>query len=191
MERAIGNMIVDIGGGTTEVAIISMSATAYSQSVRVAGDEMDEAIRRYLRREFALEIGIFEAERIKMVIGSAVAGSSSRSVIVYGRDVQTGYPRQVELSDELVRQALNEPISAIVSSVVAALEQVSPEFAQDIFARGIYLAGGGALLRGLPERLQCETGLRFRRAQDPLSCVVRGVGRIIDNLREMKVLCIA
>lgn len=191
VHRPVGNMIVDIGGGTTEVAIISMNGTLYSHSIRVAGDEMDEAIQRHLKRTLGLDIGIYEAERIKLVVGSALPFGKPRTISTFGRDIATGIPTKVEINDTLVREALNEPISAIISSVITALEQTSPEIAQDIVARGIYLAGGGSLLKGLAERLYRETGIRFHRAQDPLSCVVRGVGKIIENLREMRILCIS
>ncbi|MCO6431243.1 MAG: rod shape-determining protein [Deltaproteobacteria bacterium] len=190
VDKAVGNMVVDIGGGTTEVAIISMNSTLYSHSIRVAGDEMDEAIQRHIRKLFGLQIGIFEAERIKLVLGSALPMGKARCITTFGRDVSSGIPHQIEINDELVREALQEPISVIISSVMTALEQTSPEIAQDIVARGIYLAGGGALLKGLSERLYRETGIKFYRAQDPLSCVVRGVGTIIDNLKEMRQLCI-
>jgi rod shape-determining protein MreB len=191
VNKAIGNMIVDIGGGTTEVAVLSMNSTVYSHSIRVAGDEMDEAIQRQIKRQFGLQIGIFEAERLKLIIGSALPFGKPRTATIYGRDVATGFPHQIEVSDEVIRESLSEPISAIISSVITALEQTNPEIARDIISRGIYLAGGGALLKGLAERLERETGITFRRAQDPLSCVVRGVGAIVDNLREKRVLCIS
>lgn len=191
IDKAVGNMIVDIGGGTTEVAIIILSGTTYSHSIRVAGDEMDEAIQRHIKRHCNLQVGIFEAERIKLVIGSALPLGKPRTMTVYGRDIASGFPHQIEVSDELVRESLNEPIAAIVSSVVTAMEETSPEIAQDIVARGVHLAGGGALLKGLAERLQRETGIRFIRAQEPLSCVVRGVGTIVENLKENRPLCIS
>lgn len=191
VDKAVGNMIVDIGGGTTEVAILSMNSTLYSHSIRVAGDEMDEAIQRHIKKVFGLQIGIFEAERIKLVLGSALPLGKNRYMHTYGRDISSGIPNQVEISDELVREAVQEPLSVIISSIMTALEQTSPEIAQDIVARGIYLAGGGALLKGLAERLHRETGIRFFRANDPLSCVVRGVGMIVDNLSEMRELCIS
>ena len=191
IEKAAGSMIVDIGGGTTDVAIISMKSTLYSHSIRVAGDEMDEAIQRHIRRLLGLDIGIFEAERIKLILGSSLPYGYSRSMSISGRDLSTGYPRQTEISEELVREALAEPVSAIISSITTALEQSTPEIAHDIVSRGICLAGGGSLLRGLTERLSRETGLRFQRTPDPLSCVVRGAGQMIDNLSEMKSLCIA
>lgn len=191
VERAVGNMIVDIGGGTTEVAILSMNSTLYSHSIRVAGDEMDDAIQRYLRKNYGLQIGVFEAERVKLIIGSALPFGKQRATRVYGRDLASGFPAQLELTDEEIRDALQEPIAAIIASVTTALEQTSPEIAHDIISRGIYLAGGGALLKGLGERLSRETGIKFLRAPDPLSCVVRGVGTIVDDLREKRALCIS
>ncbi len=191
VDKPVGSMIVDIGGGTTEVAIISMSGTLYSHSIRVAGDEMDEAIQREIKRRFKLQIGIFEAERIKLLIGSALPFGRPRMVSACGRDITSSMPQQIEVSDEFVRDSLHEPISAIISSVTTALEQTSAEVAHDIISRGIYLAGGGALLKGLGERLQRETGIKFHRAPDPLSCVVRGVGKIVENLKELQSLCIS
>lgn len=191
VDRPVGSMIIDIGGGTTEVAILAMNGTLYSHSIRVAGDEMDEAIQRRIKKEFGIQIGIFEAERIKLVLGSALPFGKTRAMTIFGRDITSGFPKQIEVNDEMVRESLNEPITAIISSVITALEQTSPEVAQDIISRGIYLAGGGALLRGLSERLARETGIKFYRAQDPLSCVVRGVGKIIDDLKEMRQVCIA
>lgn len=191
VDQSVGNMIVDIGGGTTEVAILTMGETIYSHSIRVAGDEMDEAIQRFVQRSYGLQIGIMEAERIKLIIGSALPFGKARFTTVYGRDLSTAMPQKIEISDEAVRNALSEPIAAIISSVVTALEQKTPEIAQDIIARGVHLAGGGALLKGLAERLHRETGIAFHLTPDPLSCVVRGVGKIVDNLKEMQGLCIA
>lgn len=191
VDKAVGNMIVDIGGGTTEVAILSMNETLYSHSIRVAGDIMDEAIQRYIQRHYSLQIGIMEAERIKLLIGSALPFGKSRSIAVCGRDMTTGRPTKIDIPDAKIREALQEPISAIIASITTALEQTSPEIARDIVSRGIYLAGGGSLLKGLGERLQRETSIRFHISSDPLSAVVRGVGKIIDNYKSMRVLCIA
>ena len=191
VDKPVGSMIIDIGGGTTEVAILAMNGTIYSHSIRVAGDEMDECVQRHIRRVFGLQIGIFEAERIKLILGSALPSGRQRTMAVFGRDIANGIPRQIEINDDFVREALNDPLAAIISSVVTALEQTTPEVAQDIVSQGIHLAGGGALLRGLTERLQRETGIPFTRSADPLSCVVRGVGRVIENLKEMHVLCIS
>lgn len=191
IDKPVGNMIVDIGGGTTEVAILSLNGTVYSHSIRVAGDEMDEAIQRHLRRLYGIHVGVFEAERVKLLVGSALPLGKSRTVTIYGRDSQNGIPHQIEVSDEVIREALQEPIAAIISSVVTALEQTTPEVAHDIMSRGIHMAGGGSLLRGLCERLHRETGIPFIRAQDPLTCVVRGVGKVIESLKELRVLCVA
>jgi rod shape-determining protein MreB len=191
VDRPGGNMIVDIGGGTTEVALLSFNSTLYSQSIRVAGDEMDEAIQKLLWRGYGLQIGVFEAERIKMMIGSAMSIGRPRTMMVTGRDSGNGAPRQVELHEDVVREALEEPLSAISSSVMTALEQTSPELAQDIVSRGVCLAGGGSLLRGLAERLQHVTGIKFVRSSDPLTAVVRGAGIVIDHLKDRRILCIA
>ena len=186
-----GNMIVDIGGGTTEVAVISMGGTAYSESVRIAGDEMDEAIENFLRRAFNLQVGIFEAERVKLSIGSAMPMAEGREVKVVGRDLASGVPREMIIDDAVVRRALREPVQAIVEAVLRALERTSPELADDIIQKGIYMAGGGSLLAGLPERLSLETGLRFIRAKDPLTAIVRGSGTIIESFKDYRVVCIS
>ena len=186
-----GSMIVDIGGGTTEVAVISMGATAYSESIRIAGDEMDEAIEHFIRRSMNLQVGIFEAERIKLAIGSAMPMSESREIKIYGRDLTTGVPREMIIDDSIVRRAMKEPVAAIVEAVVRALERTGPELSEDIIKKGIYLAGGGSLLAGLPERLSLETGLKFIRAADPLTAIVRGAGAVIESFDEYRQVCIA
>jgi rod shape-determining protein MreB len=186
-----GNMIVDIGGGTTEVAVISMGGTVYAESVRIAGDEMDEAIEQFIRRAFNLQIGIFEAERVKLSVGSAMPMSEAREIKVFGRDLATGVPRDLVIDDAIVRRALKEPVAAIVDAVHRALERTSPELAEDIIQRGIYLAGGGALLAGLAERLSLETGIRFHRASDPLTAIVRGTGTVLERFKELRSVCIA
>jgi len=191
VNEAGGNMIVDIGGGTTEVAVISMGATAYAESVRIAGDEMDEAIEQFVRRALNLQIGIFEAERIKLTIGSAMPMAESRETLTFGRDLATGVPRQMVIDDATVRKALQEPVGAIVDAVIRALERTSPELAEDIIKKGIYIAGGGALLAGLPERLSLETGLKFYRAANPLTAIVRGAGQVVESFKEYKGVCIA
>lgn len=181
-----GNMVVDIGGGTTEVAVISMGGTVYSESVRIAGDEMDDVIEHFIRRTFNLEIGTFEAERIKKAIGSAMPMSEPRETTIYGRDIATGVPRELIIDDSIVRKALRDPVEAIVDAVYRALERTNPEIAGDVIQRGIYLAGGGSLLRGLPERLSLEMNIPFKRAKDPLTAIVRGTGHVIDNFEEYK-----
>lgn len=191
VQEAGGNMIVDIGGGTTEVAVISLGATAYSESVRVAGDEMDEAIQNHIRKTFGVLIGIFEAEKIKIALGTAMPLAQSKQMLIYGRDIGAGVPREVVIDDETVRQALKEPLDAIVQAVRRALERTSPELAEDIFRKGICLAGGGSLLVGLPERLEYETGIAFRRTPDPLRAIVRGAGKVLESFKEMKNVCVA
>ena len=186
-----GNMIVDIGGGTTEVAVITLGSTAYSESVRIAGDEMDEAIENFIRRAFNLQIGIFEAERIKLTIGSAMPMAEGRELKIYGRDLTTGVPREMVIDDTVVRRAIREPVAAIVEAVIRTLERTNPELSEDIIKRGIYLAGGGALLAGLPERLSLETGLRFIRAANPLTAIVRGAGTVLESFKDYKQVCIA
>lgn len=186
-----GKMIVDIGGGTTEVAVISLGATAYSCSVRIAGDEMDEAIENYIRRAFNLQIGVFEAERVKLHIGSAMPMSVPRELSIFGRDLATGVPREMIIDDATVRKAMKEPVAAIVEAVVRALERTSPELAEDIMRQGVFLAGGGSLLAGLPERLSLETGLKCIRASDPLTAVVRGAGEILESFKEYQAVCVS
>jgi rod shape-determining protein MreB and related proteins len=186
-----GNMVVDIGGGTTEVAVISLGATAYSESIRIAGDEMDEAIEHFVRRAFNLQVGIFEAERIKLAIGSAMPMAEPRELKVYGRDLTSGVPRELVVDDTVIRKAMREPVAAIVEAVTRALERTSPELSEDIIKKGIYLAGGGSLLAGLPERLSLETGLKFIRAANPLTAIVRGAGTVIESFKEYRGVCIA
>ncbi len=191
IEQPIGSMVVDIGGGTTEIAILSLGGTMYTHAIRVAGDEMDEAIQRYVKQRCGLEISIFEAERIKITIGSLLHHSPPLTMKTFGRDVSTGMPRSMELNNEIIRPAFQEPLCAIVGAIYTALENISPEVAQDILANGVHLAGGGALIRGLSEKLTEKTGIRFICDSDPLTCVVRGVGRVIENLDSLKNICIA
>ena len=191
VQEASGHMIVDIGGGTTEVAVTSLGGTAYAESIRIAGDEMDEAIECFIRRAFNLQIGIFEAERIKITIGSAMPMSETREMKVFGRDIATGTPREMIIDDAIVRHAVKEPVQAIVEAVIRALERTSPELAEDIINNGVCVAGGGALLAGLPERLSLETGLQFNRAPDPLTAIVRGAGRVIEDFKDYQHVCIS
>ena len=163
-----GNMIVDIGGGTTEVAVISLAGIVYSKSVRVGGDKMDEAIVQYVKRKYNLLIGERTAERIKIKIGTAYPGNEIQTMEVKGRDLVAGVPKTVEITDEEIREALAEPINAIVEAVRIALERTPPELAADIVDKGIVLAGGGALLRNLDVLLREETGLPVMLADDPL-----------------------
>ena len=182
----VSSMIVDIGGGTTEVAVISMAGIVYSKSVRVAGDKLDDAIVQYMKRQYSLLIGERSAEMIKTTIGCAYPENELRTVDVKGRDIISGIPKIVEINSEEVTDAMSEPVSVIVDAVRDALENAPPELAADIVDRGIVLAGGGALLRNLDVLLREETGLPITIADDPLSAVARGAGRALDELDILK-----
>jgi rod shape-determining protein MreB len=179
---ATASMIVDIGGGTTEVAVMSLADIAICTSLRVAGDDMDEAIANYMKRTYNLMIGPQTAERIKISIGSAAAINSEDAMEVKGRDMISGLPRKATLKSEEVREALKEPVGAIVESVLRTLEQLEPELAADLVDNGVHLAGGGALLRGLDQVLAKATGLEVRVVDDPLTCVARGTSEYLDYL---------
>jgi len=181
-----GAMIVDIGGGTTEVAIISLKGVVFCRSVRVGGDEMDRAIVQYVKKKYNLMIGERTAESIKIKIGSAMLGVSSETVQVKGRDLITGVPKTVTLSSPEVNEALLETIASIVDVVRVALENTPPELSSDLVDAGIVMSGGGSLLRGLDTLLSKETGLPVRVAEDPLFCVVKGVGRVLEELDQFK-----
>ena len=182
VEEPGGNMVVDIGGGTTEVAVISLAGIVYSQSVRVGGDEMDEAIISYIKRNYNLLIGERTAEEIKIQVGSACEVGERKTLEIKGRDLIAAIPKTVVITDEEIREALAEPVSAIVETVRGALERTPPELAADIVDRGIVLAGGGGLLRGIDVLLKEETGLPVTVAEDPLSAVVMGTGKVLDEL---------
>jgi len=176
-----GNMIIDIGGGTTEVAIISLSGIVYANSVRVGGDKMDEAILNFVKRKYNLLIGERTAERIKIEIGSAYPTDEQKSLIVKGRDLVAGVPKTLELHTEDIREAIQEPVNAIVEATKIALERTPPELAADIADKGIVLSGGGALLQNLDILLREETGLPIMLAEDPFTAVVMGCGRCLDD----------
>ena len=176
-----GNMIVDIGGGTSEVAIISLGGIVVSQSLRLGGDEMDEAIINYLKREFKLLIGHQTAEELKLEIGTAYPLRDELQAEVRGRDMLTGLPKTVVISSEEVRQALDEPVVQIIDAIRATLDRTPPELAADIMDRGIVLAGGGALLTGLDERLRRETHMPVHVAESPLTCVAIGSGKSLEE----------
>jgi rod shape-determining protein MreB and related proteins len=176
-----GNMIVDIGGGTTEVAVISLGGIVVSQSLRVGGDEMDEAIINHIKREYKLLIGQQTAEEIKLEVGSAFPLKEEVQAEVRGRDMLSGLPKTVILSSEEVRLALEEPVSQIIESIKATLDKTPPELAADIMDRGIVLAGGGSLLQGLDERLRHETHMPVHLAESPLTCVAVGSGRSLEE----------
>jgi rod shape-determining protein MreB len=182
VEEPSGNMIVDIGGGTTEVAVISLAGIVYSKSIRVAGDEMDEAIVQYVKRKYNLLIGERTAELIKMTLGSAYPLDEERTMEIKGRDLVAGIPKTLTISSEEIRDALAEPVSAIVEAVKIALERTPPELSSDIIDKGIVLAGGGALLKNLDIRLKEETGLPITLAEDPLTAVVLGTGKMLSHV---------
>lgn len=182
-----GNMIVDIGGGTTDVAVISLDGVVYSKAVRVGGDKMDEAIMAYIKRRYNLMIGDMTAEQIKNTIGSAYnAGGEQRVMDVKGRDLISGIPKTLTINEAEIREALNEPVNIILDTIKVILENTPPELAADIVDRGIVLAGGGALLRGLDSLIREETGLPVIVAEDPLTAVVRGVGKMLDEIDLLK-----
>jgi rod shape-determining protein MreB len=181
-----GNMIVDIGGGTTEVAVISLAGIVYSKSIRVAGDKMDEAITHYLKRKYNLLIGERTAEQVKISIGSAYPNGEIKTMEIKGRDLVAGVPRVMEVNSEEIREAIAEPVFAIVEAVKVALERTPPELAADIVDKGIVLAGGGALLAQIDVLLREETGLPVTIAEDPLSAVVYGTGKALDQLDTLK-----
>ena len=181
-----GNMIVDIGGGTTEVAVISLAGIVFSKSIRVAGDKMDEAIIHYMKRKYNMLIGEQTAEKIKIAIGCAYPNGEVQTMQIKGRDLVAGVPRTFEVNSEEVREAIAEPVNAIVEAVKIALERTPPELAADIVDKGILLAGGGALLRGLDALLREETGLPVMVAEDPLSCVVLGSGKALEQLHLLR-----
>ncbi len=181
-----GNMIIDIGGGTTEVAVISLSGIVYANSTRVGGDKMDEAIINYVKRRYNLLIGERTAELIKISIGTAYADEEVRSMEVKGRDLVAGVPKTIELKSEEVREALSEPVNAVVESVKIALERTPPELAADIVDKGIVMVGGGSLLRNLDLLLRETTGLPVMLAEDPLTAVAIGTGRTLDEIPLLK-----
>ncbi|MEM1212882.1 MAG: rod shape-determining protein [Planctomycetota bacterium] len=186
--EATASMIVDIGGGTTEVAIMSLADIAQCESVRVAGDDMDEAIVNHMKRAYNLMIGEQTAERIKIEIGSAApdADGEERTMEVRGRDMISGLPRKTLITSEEIREALQEPLSAIIETVTRTLERCEPELAADLVDNGIVLAGGGALLRGIGTIISNATGLDARIAEDPLTCVARGTAIYLEHLEEWK-----
>ena len=182
VNEATGSMVVDIGGGTTEVGVISLGGIVYSASVRVGGDKFDEAIISYIRRNYGMLIGETTAEEIKKEIGSAFPGSEVREKEVKGRNLAEGIPRSFTISSNEILEALTDPLNSIVSAVKSALEQTPPELGADIADRGMVLTGGGALLRELDRLLMEETGLPVIVADDPLTCVVRGSGKALEHM---------
>jgi len=190
VHKAEGNMVIDIGGGTTDVAVTSLSAIAYGESIRVAGDEMDESILRYMRLQHHLNIGIFEAERVKIQIGSAYPVKPSLTTEVRGLNIKTGIPTSITINDEEIREAMKEPVAAVITVLMRALEKTPPELSADIYSNGIYLTGGGALIRGLDKLIEETTNLKTFVPNEPLISIVKGVGMVLDNFDEMRKVCI-
>lgn len=185
-----GSMVVDIGGGTTEIAVLSLDGMVYSRSVRVGGDKMDDAIIQYVRRTTNLLLGEMSAERVKKEIGTAMTPEDGEGMTVQikGRDLMNGVPREIAINEAMIAESLEEPVEQIVEAVKLALEATPPELAADIVDKGIMLTGGGALLRNLDIELRERTGLPVSIADDPLSCVVRGSGAVVENLKKWKVV---
>jgi rod shape-determining protein MreB len=181
-----GNMVVDIGGGTTEVAVISLGGIVASQSVRIGGDELDEAIIQYIKKEYSLALGERTAEEIKIALGSAWPLMEEIHAEIRGRDLVTGLPKTIVVSTEEIREAIEEPVSAVVDAVKVTLDKTPPELAADIMEQGIVLTGGGALLHGLDARLQHETGMPMIIADDPLHCVALGSGQALEEFAALK-----
>ena len=182
IQDATGSMIVDIGGGTTEVAVISLGGVVVSNSIRVAGDEIDEFIVNYCRNEHSLLIGERTAESCKIAVGSAFPGLQEETAIVRGRDLQTGLPRQVDLTSTQIREAIGQPITEIVDNIKLAIEATPPELLADVMEHGIYVAGGGALLKGLDKLIEQEADIPVHVADSPLQAVARGTGACLNNL---------
>ncbi|MFC2170788.1 rod shape-determining protein [Calditrichota bacterium] len=184
VKDAVGSMIIDIGGGTTEIAVISLSGIVTDTSIRVGGDEMDENIVQFMRRNYNLLIGERMAEEIKVKVGSAVALEQEVSMIAKGRDLVAGIPKAIEINSVEIREAIAEPVTQIVDAVKQSLEKTPPMLAADIRDRGIILTGGGAMLKALDQRLREETSLPISLADDPLTCVVRGTGVVLDHFEK-------
>lgn len=184
--EAAGSMVVDIGGGTTEVAVISLGGVVTSLSVRIGGDVLDDALVQYAKKEYSLLLGERTAERIKVTIGSAYPAPDEPDAEIRGRDLVSGLPRTVVVTAAEVREALDEPVTAIVDAVRTALDRTPPELAGDVMDRGIMLTGGGALLRGMAERLEHETRMPVRVAEDPLRCVAFGAGRCVEDFAALE-----
>ncbi|MFH2004245.1 MAG: rod shape-determining protein, partial [Bacteroidota bacterium] len=182
IEAPVGNIIVDIGGGTTEIAVIALSGIVNEESIRIAGDEMDNAIIQFFKKNHNILIGERTAEAIKCEVGSAIQLTEEISIQVKGRDLVNGIPKITEATSVEIREALNESVRQIIDAIKLTLEQTPPELAADILDRGIMLTGGGALLKGLDERIKLETSLPAHVAEDPLTAVVRGTGKVLENL---------
>jgi rod shape-determining protein MreB len=186
VQEPTGNMIVDIGGGTTEVAVISLGGIVASQSVRVAGDELDDAIIQFIKKEYSLALGERTSEEIKCAMGSAWPMDIELTAEIRGRDLVTGLPKTIVIGTEEIREAIDEPVTAIVDAVKATLDKTPPELAADIMEQGIMITGGGALLHGLDRRLQHETGMPIHIADNPLQSVAIGSGQSLEEFDALK-----
>ena len=186
IEEASGNMVVDIGGGTTDIAMISLAGIVYSKAIRIAGNEMDESIIQYIKKTYNLLIGERTSEKIKMQLGSAFPLEDRLTMEIKGRHLIEGVPKTITVTDEEIREALAETVNAIVDAVRVALECTPPELSADIVDRGIVVTGGGALLKNLDKRLREETGLPVALAEDPLSTVVLGAGKMLSNFELLR-----
>ncbi len=182
VEEPVGSMVVDIGGGTSEVAVISLGGIVTSKSLRIAGDELDSYIVSYVKKEYNLMIGERSAEEIKISIGSAYPLEEEKSIDVKGRDLVSGLPKTITITSEQIRGAISEPVNAIIDAIKFALEKTPPELSSDIIENGIVLTGGGALLRGLDTLITNETGVKARKAEEPLNCVALGTGKVLENI---------
>jgi len=185
ISRPIGNIIVDIGGGTTEIAVISLNGVATKESIRIAGDEMDDAIVQWFRNEHKLEIGLPTSESIKKTVGSAMR-MKPETISVKGRDLVNGIPNTIQVSSDEIRHALKDPVNSIVESVKQALEKTPPELASDILDRGIILTGGGSLLNGIDQIIRERTNIPVNVSEDPLLSVVKGTGMVLENVRKYR-----
>ncbi|MDP2043742.1 MAG: rod shape-determining protein [Candidatus Omnitrophota bacterium] len=186
IQEPIGNMIIDVGGGTTEIAVISLAGIVFSKSIRIGGDEMNEAIIEYLKKTYNLMVGERTSEDIKIKIGSAYPLEEEMSVEVKGRDLVAGLPKTVTITSEEIREALQEPLRAILECTKMSLERIPPELAADLIDHGIVMAGGGSLLRGLDKLISEETGLPVHIAEDPVTAVVKGTGRVLSEIQYLK-----
>lgn len=186
ISEPIGNMIVDIGGGTTEVAVISLGGIVVSQSRRVAGDEMDESIIQYIKKSYNLLIGEKTAERIKIEAGSAYPQEEESTVEVKGRDLIQGLPKTIQITSSEIREAMTEPITTIIEAIKSTLEETPPELTSDIMERGVVLAGGGALLRDIDKLISHSTGIPVRLAEDPIAAVVLGTGKVLEEIETLR-----
>ena len=191
ISEAVGNMIIDIGGGTTDIAVISLGGIVVSRNLRVAGEKMDEDIIQYARDEFQLLLGKKSAEEIKIIIGAAAPLEESLTATIKGRDLVSGLPKEVTISDAEIAEAIAPSVNSIISEIRSVVEETPPELVADLMTRGIYLAGGGSLLRGLQEMVKKATGITTRLAEDPLTAVVRGCGIILENVESLKEILVS